>query len=810
MSAPMIPTQAEIVIIGGGAIGCAIAYHLVKRGARDVLLLERRQLTHGSTWHAAGLVGQLRSSKNLTRLMQRSASLYRMLEAETGQATGWHGVGSLRLAASDERWDELKRAATTGKGFGFDLHLIDAAQARRLHPLLETRDLRGAVWVPSDGYVDPASVTQALARGARDGGARLREGVRVEDLRRAGRRITHVVTDHGTIACGTVVNATGMWGAELGRMAGIGIPVCALEHQYAVTEKIAGLPADLPTMRDPDGRFYAKPEVGGLAIGGWEDSTPVFGAAGIPRDFGPELLPGDFDRFQPIGEAALARMPAFGDVGIKTMINGPIPISADGEPIMGKAPGLDNFFVSCGFTSGIAAAGGAGEAMANWILEGDPGFNLFAFDLLRFGTIHTAPDFLHARAMESYASYYAIAWPGHEALSARPARTSPLYDVLVARGALHGSKFGWERPNLFARGAADQAGEVASFRNPNWFESVGVEHRAIRERAALIDMSSFTKVEISGVGALVALQRVAANDLDRAPGSIVYTQFLNPRGGIEADLTITRLAEDRFYLVTGSAFGPHDLAHLDAHLPRDGSVDVADVTSAYAVVNLCGPLAREVLAAASPSDVGDVACPYMQAREIWIGHARVRALRVSYVGERGWELHMRSEDARAVYHRLRKAGEALGIVDAGYRCVSSLRLEKHYLYWGADITPDETPLEAGLGFCVAWRKGDFVGRAALERQRSLGMERRLAWFNAPGNASWSGGEAIWKGDEIVGTVRSGGYGYTVDRSLACGYVPVAQLAEGMDGYEIEAFGERIPVMRHTRPLYDPDGTRLRG
>ncbi|MFN7195202.1 MAG: FAD-dependent oxidoreductase, partial [bacterium] len=366
---------------------------------------------------------------------------------------GWHGVGSLRLAASDERWDELKRSATIGKGFGFDVHLVSPAEARRLHPLLETRDLRGAVWVPSDGYVDPASLTQALARGARARGAAIREGVRVEGLRRAGRRVTHVVTDLGVIACETVVNATGMWGAEFGSMAGIGIPVCALEHQYAVTEKIAGLPEDLPTMRDPDGRFYAKPEVGGLAIGGWEDSTPVFGAGGIPRDFGPELLPGDFDRFAPIGEAALARMPAFGDTGIKTMINGPIPISADGEPIMGKAPGLDNVFVACGFTSGIAAAGGAGEAMANWILEGDPGFNLFAFDLLRFGEIHTAPDFLHARAVESYASYYAIAWPGHEPSSARPARTGPLYDILLARGAIHGSKCGWERPNVVAPGA---------------------------------------------------------------------------------------------------------------------------------------------------------------------------------------------------------------------------------------------------------------------------------------------------------------------------------------------------------------------
>lgn len=804
-----VPTQAAIVIIGGGVIGCAIAYHLARKGARDVLLLERRGLTHGATWHAAGLVGQLRSSKNLTRLMQLSATLYRGLEAETGQATGWHGVGSLRLAASATRWDELRRAVTTGKGFGFDVHLVTPAEARDRYPLLDIAGLHGAAWVPSDGYVDPASVTQALARGARQGGVAIRESVRVEGFLRSGRRIRAVVTDHGTIACETVVNAAGMWGAEIGAMAGITVPVCALEHQYAVTERITGLPADLPTLRDPDGRFYVKPEVGGLAVGGWENTTPVFGAGGIPRGFGPELLPGDFDRFAPIGEAAMARLPAFGATGIKSMINGPIPISADGEPIMGKAPGFDNLFIACGFTSGIAAAGGAGAAMADWILEGDPGFHLFAFDLLRFGPFHASPEMLHARAVESYANYYAIAWPGHEPASARPARTSALYDILLARGAVYGSKFGWERPNMFARSVAEGS-DRPDFRRPGWFDRVGEEHRAARERVALIDMSSFTKVEISGPGALAALQRVAANDLDRPAGTIVYTQFLNARGGIEADLTITRLDEGRFYLVTGSAFGPHDIAHLETHLPQDGSVRVDDVTSAWAVLNLCGPHARDVLAAASSDDVSDAACPYMRARPLRIGHARLQALRVSYVGERGWELHMRPEDARAVYARLRSAGEALGIADIGYRCVSSLRLEKHYLYWSADITPDETPLEAGLGFCVAWRKGDFLGRAALERQREAGPSRRLAWFHTPGAAPWHGGEAIRQGDRIVGTVRSAGYGYTLGLTLACGYVPIESLEPGAGDFAIEAFGEITKVARHDRPLYDPAGLRLRG
>ena len=410
-AAVKLPSQADIVIVGGGVIGCAIAYHLAKRGCRDVLLLERRQLTHGSTWHAAGLVGQLRSSKNLTRLMQRSVALYRGLEAETGLATGWHGVGSLRVAGSAARWDELKRAATIARGFDFELHLVSPEEARKLYPILDLDGLHGAAWIPSDGYVDPASVTQALARGARNGGVTIREGVRVEGLRRQGTRITHVLTDAGEIACARVVNAAGMWGGEIAALAGAAVPVCALEHQYAVTQKIAGLPDDLPTMRDPDGRFYVKPEVGGLAIGGWEASVPSFGRGGIARDFGPELLPVDLERFTPIGEAALARIPVFGETGIRTIVNGPIPITPDGEPIMGKMPGFENFFVACGFTSGIAAAGGAGEAMANWIVDGDPGFNLFALDVLRFGAIHAAPDFLYARAVESYANYYAIAWP---------------------------------------------------------------------------------------------------------------------------------------------------------------------------------------------------------------------------------------------------------------------------------------------------------------------------------------------------------------------------------------------------------------
>jgi 4-methylaminobutanoate oxidase (formaldehyde-forming) len=802
----MIPAQAEIVIIGGGAIGCAIAYHLAKLGRRDVLLLEKARLTHGATWHAAGLVGQLRSSRNLTRMMQYSARLYAALEQETGQATGWHGVGSLRVAATPERWLELKRAATLARSFGFDLHLVGAAEAARLFPPMNPKGVLGAALVPSDGYVDPSSVTQAMAKGARAGGVAIREGVRVTGLKRAGRRVVAVETEQGSVACEVAVNAGGMWGREIGAMAGVPVAVCAVEHQYLVTEKIAGLPADLPTFRDPDGRYYVKPEVGGLAYGGWEDSTRPFGRHGIPRDFGAELLAPDFDRFEPLGAAAARRIPVLAEAGVKTMINGPIPISADGEPVMGKAAGLDNFFICCGFTSGIAAAGGAGRAMARWIAEGDPGMNLWAFDALRFGDHHAGARYLFERAVEAYANYYTIAWPAHEPESGRGGRRSPLYDALKARGAVYGSKFGWERPNWFAPAGTERV-DRPSFGRANWFGAVGEEHRAVRERAALIDMTSFAKIEIAGKGALAALQRIAANDLDRPPGTVVYTQLLNERGGIEADVTITRLAEDRFYFVTGSAYGVHDLAHLRRHLPRDGSVRLREVTASRAVVNLCGPLARDVLQQVTDDAVDNAALPYLRAKELRIGYAPVLALRVSYVGELGWELHVPMDYAQHLYETLRAAGDRLAIADAGYRAIASLRLEKGYLYWGADISPDETPFEAGLGFAVAMKKPDFIGRAALERQLREGVRRRLCWFSADGAANLHGGEAILRGERVVGYTTSGGYGYTVGRAIACGYLAVEDIGAG--DYAIEAFGERFPARAHDRPLYDPAGQRLR-
>ncbi|MFL5224837.1 MAG: FAD-dependent oxidoreductase, partial [Microvirga sp.] len=610
----MLPSHARIVIIGGGAIGCSIAYHLAKLGERDVVLLEKSGLTHGSTWHAAGLVGQLRSKRNLTRLMQYSASLYAKIEADTGQAVEWKPVGSLRLASSKERWSELKRMATTARSFGFALETLSPAEARTLFPLITLDGIEGALFIATDGHVDPSSLTQAYAKGARAGGVRIVERVRVTAIEVKGRRATRVRTEEGDIEAEIVVNAAGIWARDVGRLAGIELPAGAVEHQYLVTEKRADIPAGLPTLRDPDKIFYLKPEPGAFAIGGWEDNTPTFGETGMPAGFDRELFQPSMERLEAFMLPAAERIPVLNEMGIRTIINGAIPISPDGEPIMGLVPQLDNFYVACGFTSGIAASGGAGNAMAQWILRGEPEHDLWAFDVRRFGPHHASRRYLAERSVEAYGRYYAMHWPVEEARSARGGRRSPLHQILAEKRAVFGSRNGWERPNWFAPEGIAAADRPSFEGRPNWFGPVAEEHKAVRERVALFDMSSFSKFEIVGKGALAALQRIAANDLGKPPGALTYTQLCNARGGIEADLTIARLDEDRFYVVTGSGFGVRDGGWIAKHLPRDGRVSMRDVTSAKAVINLCGPQSRAVLGEVADGDVSDAALPYMAAR----------------------------------------------------------------------------------------------------------------------------------------------------------------------------------------------------
>jgi glycine cleavage system aminomethyltransferase T/glycine/D-amino acid oxidase-like deaminating enzyme len=800
------PERSEIVIIGGGVVGASIAYHLAQRGRTDVTLVERKSLTHGSTWHAAGLVGQLRSSSSLTQLMQTSVATYQMLEESTGYATGWRGVGGLRVASSPERWEELQRVYTQGKSYGFDLQLVSPREAQELFPLLDLDGIHGATWTPTDGYVDPNQLTHSFVTGARAAGVRIVQNCRVEGLERRGRRITAVLTEEGRIECDVAVNATGMWGAETARLAQVHLAVNAVEHQYVVTEKTDEIPTDLPTFRDPDARFYLKPEAGALVIGGWEEGTKPCWRQ-IPRDLGPELFAPNHDRFEGLAEGASKRVPLFGELGIQTWVNGPIPFSPDAEPLMGLTEDLDNLFHCCGFSAGIAAAGGAGSAMASWIVDGDPGMDLWPFDVRRFGAPHNVPVVLEELSVQSYGHYYDVAFPNRPAHPPRGQRRSAVYDRLRERGAVFGNKFGYERANYFVPGTVDSV-ETPTFGRSEAWEHVAAEHRAVREAVGVVDQSSFSKFMVRGAGALPLLQRVAGADVDTAVGRISYTQLLNARGGIEADVTITRLAEDRFYLVTGSAFGRHDVTFLLQHAPDDGTVRVDDVTSAYGVLNVCGPRSREVLEALSDQDLGSEAFPYMHARETHVGWAPVLALRATYVGELGWELHVPTEYVRDCYDKILEAGEPHGIRDVGYRAVETLRLEKQFLAWAADIRSDTNPYEAGLGFAVRPAKPELLAGPALRAVKEAGPTRRLCWFSTDADVVMHGGEmVVHPASGTLASVRSAGYGHTVGRSVFSAYLP-SEVAKDT-GFEVEVANVRHPATRHDAPLYDASGSRIR-
>ncbi|MFT3987592.1 GcvT family protein [Aestuariivirga sp.] len=796
--------HVHILIIGGGAIGTSLAYHLARDGAKDVLLVEKALLTHGCTWHAAGLVGQLRGKKNLTRLMQNSVAVFDRLEQETEQAISWKKVGSLRLASSKDRWSEIRRSMTQAKSFGVECHSLSANEAKTRFPYIATDGIEGATFIPGDGYIDPYSLTIAYAKGARMHGARIEEGVCVEEIALEGRRALGVVTNAGNISCDILVNCAGLWAKRVGNMAGVPLAAGIVEHQYFLTEKTLSFDPGLTTLRDPDNNFYLKPDTGSFAIGGWEDGSRGFHRGLPPFSFGRELFPPNMERLELFALPAATRLPVLNDVGIQTVINGPIPVSADGEPIMGLAPELDNFYVACGFTAGIAASGGAGLAMSNMILHGDAGMDLWPFDVRRFSKVHAQPRYLEDRAIEAYGAYYKIHWPAEESYAGRGLRRSGVYDQLKTAGAVFGSRGGWERANWFAPpGVSD----VSSFEGkPNWFDAVGAEHRAIRERAALIDQTSFSKFEISGEGAEKALQHIAANDLSGPPGKAVYTQLCNEKGGIEADVTFVHLTNDRFLMVTGSAFGLHDSGWVAKHLPK--SVSIRDVTNTYAVLNIVGPRSREILASVTDDDVSDGALPFFGAKEIALGHATVLAVRVGYVGELGFELYIPQEFAAHAYETLWAAGQPFGIANAGYRAIEACRLEKGYLYWSGDITPDYNPYEAGLGFCVALEKGDFIGREALKAIKAKGVERKLCAFTVEGFAPFLGGEAIFHNGKVAGSTSSTGYGYSLGKTIAFGYLP-ADIA-GEKEFGIEAFGKNYRATRGPRCLYDAKMERLKG
>lgn len=785
-----VPTQADIVIVGGGVLGTSIAFHLAKAGAKDVVLIEKNELTHGSTWHAAGMVGQLRASRNLSRMLQSSVEIYETLEAETGLASGWRRTGSLRLVSNPERLLEAKRSNTIARSFGLEADIIGPAEVKKLLPIVETADILGALYVPGDGVADPTSLTLSLAAGARKHGAKIVQRVTVTGFDRQDRRITRVRTSEGDIACRIVVNAAGVWAREIGKLMGVRLACCGLVHQYLITQAIEGIDGSMPSMRDPDLSIYYKPEANGLVFGCWEPDTVPFDAEPIPSAFGQELLPPAMDRFEPFIEAAIKRTPVLGEVGIRTVVTGPIPFSADGDFVMGPIPGLDNAFVASGCVVGIAAGGGIGKVMAEWILEGQPSMDLWPVDARRFGPHHGTKSYLYPRAIEVYGAHYRLQPPGHEPASARGFRRSPLYHLLRQKGAVYGAKFGWERANWFAVGK--ETAERPSFERPSWFATVAEEHAAVRTAAGILDLTSFAKYEIHGPDALRVLQFLSARDLAKPVGTVSYAQLCNRRGGIEADVSVTRLAEDRFYYVTGTGNGVRDVEWILANAPAGARFAIDDVTSAWSVLLLTGPRAPEILAAALDAfesglpEPGKLGC-------VIVGAASIRALPISFAGEAGWELHIPCEFACDVYERLLAAGAPLGLRNVGYRALDSLRIEKGYRYWGSDITSDCDPYEAGLGFCVDLDRDPFLAQDALRAVKAQGPSRRLCTFLAPDLKNAFGGEAVYADGAIIGATTSAAFAHSIGKTVVNAYVPSSLLESG--AFEIECFGERSPLVR---------------
>ena len=810
-----LPDRAQYVVIGGGIIGCSTAYHLARDHRCDVVLLESGTLTNGSTWHAAGLAGQLRSSASITQVLKYSVELYARLEAETGLATGWKQNGGLRLACNHERWTEIKRQATTAHSFGLEMNLLSPREAQDLWPVMDIADLVGAAFLPTDGQASPSDITQSLAKGARMHGAVIHEHTRVTGIDISNGAVTGVITGKGTIACEKVINCAGMWAREVGAMAGVSVPLQAMQHQYMITEKIKDLPAGLPTLRDPDRLIYFKEEVGGLVMGGYEPNPISWGNEAIPPGFEFQLLQSDWDHFEPMMEAALGRVPALETAGIKQLLNGPESFTPDGNYIMGEAPEVRGFFVGAGFNAfGIAAGGGAGWTLAQWAVTGEQPLDLWPVDIRRFSAMHTDRTFVHDRTGEAYAKHYTIAFPHEEYESGRPRITSPLYARLQAKNACFGSKLGWERPNWFAPPGVAPRDEYAMGRQ-NWFDAVGAEHKACREACVLFDQSSFAKFEMRGNDALAALSWICANDVARPEGSLTYTQMLNSRGGIECDLTVARLADDVFYLVTGTGYRTHDAAWITQHIPEGMDAALADVTEDYGTLSLFGPGARTVLENITTDDVSHTGFAFGRVRTLLIAGHQVRALRVTYVGELGWELHMPIAATGDVFDALFAAGAAHGLRPAGYRAIESLRLEKGYRAWSTDITPNDTPFEAGLGWAVKHRTDiDFLGRKATLAARAKPLAKRLMTFTVDDpDVVLVGRESILRNGQRVGYLTSAGYGYTIGKAIGLGYVrwpdgvSDAILDDGR--YTLEVACKQVPCTLHKGPLYDPGMTRIK-
>ena len=809
------PAHADVVVIGGGIIGCSTAYHLARDHKANVVVLEQNKITSGSTWHAAGLVGQLRSSASTTQVLKYSVELYKNLEKETGLQTGWKMTGCLRLATNQDRWTEYQRLATTAQSFGMEMHLLSPSEVRKMFPLLETNDLVGASFLPTDGQASPSDITQSLAKGARMHGAKFYEGVRVTGFDIIDGFVTSVKTTLGNISCGRVVNCAGMWARQIGAMAGVNVPLQSVKHQYVITETLNGLARDAPTIRDPDLRTYFKEEVGGLVFGGYEPNPKSWVLDDVPESFEFQLFDDDFDHFEQHMSNALLRIPALEDTGIKKMINGPESFTPDGNFILGAAPELKNFYVGAGFNAfGIASGGGAGWVLADWVVKGEAPTDLWSVDIRRFSALHKDRVWVNERTLEAYGKHYTVGFPHEEYLSGRPRIVSPLYPMLKAKGACFGSKLGWERPNWFAPEGVDPI-DYYSMGRQNWFDHVGAEHKAVRETAGLFDQSSFAKFEMKGPDAEATLNFICANKIPSDAGRLVYTQLLNTRGGIECDLTVARLAVDHFYIVTGTGFRTHDFHWIADHIPSKMNVKLIDVTEDYGTLSLMGPLSRAILQKTTRNDISSTGFKFGDAKMIDVSGHLVRALRVTYVGELGYELHVPIAGLGDVYEALMQIGEPLELKLAGYRAIESLRLEKGYRAWGADITPNDSPLEAGLGWAVKLKSGvDFIGRTALEAKCVKPLTKMLVGFTTEReDVVLVGRETILRDGKFAGYLTSGGYGYSVRKPIGYGYV--RNLAGVTDNYvttgkyELVVAQERVKAIPHLKPIYDPMNEKIK-
>jgi heterotetrameric sarcosine oxidase gamma subunit len=815
-SDPRLPARADVAIIGGGIVGCSIAYHLTKLGIANVVVLERKQLTSGTTWHAAGLIGQLRASRNLTELAKYTADLFANLEAETGQATGFKQNGSISMALTDGRMEELLRGASMAKNFGLAVDVIGVEEIKRRVPHYNLEGVKGGVFLPKDGQVNPIDVTQALASGARSRGAKIFENAKVTRILTSGGKAVGVETEEGTIHADKVVIATGMWSRELGRSIGVNIPLHACEHFYIVSEPIAELPRNMPVVRVPDECTYYKEDAGKLMVGAFEPVAKPWGTVGIDDEHSFVTLPEDMEHFEPILADAINRVPLLETAGIQLFFNGPESFTPDNRYYLGEAPEVRDLYVATGFNSiGIQSSGGAGLVLSQWIKDGHPPMDVNGIDVRRIHPFQSVKRYVHDRVAETLGLLYSMHWPYRQAETARGVRRSPIHEITRKLGAVYGEVNGWERPNWYARDGVKAEYEY-SYGRQNWFPCAQHEATQLLTNCTFFDQSSFAKFMVEGRDAAKALNRISANDIDVEPGRIVYTQWLNERGGIEADLTVTRLADDRFMVVTGAAPQTRDLAWLKRNTPGGAHCVVTDVTSGLPMIAVMGPKSRSLLQELSGADLSNGAFPFGTSQEIEIGYARVRASRITYVGELGWELYIPAEFAAHVMERLLEAGAAHGLTPAGMHTMNNCRMEKAYRHWGHDMSDEETPLEAGLGFAVAWDKsGGFIGRDALLRQKAKpDLPKRLVCIALDDSSEQAPmmyhEEPIYRDGVIVGSTTSGAWGHRVNRSLALGYVRNGEggvTGDWLDSgkWEVEIAWKRYRARVQLRSFYDPKG-----